>query len=125
MLARIDARGHRTDYAYDAAGRRIRTVLPEAFDAVSGTVRRAATTEEWDADGRLTAMVDARGGRTQNTYDAAGRRLRVRYADGTSREEHYNTTGRVTERPAVSIRSSTIRTSPGDSSVSGIAKESD
>lgn len=82
-LAITNANGHRTQFTYDAAGRRTHTVAPdgttrqEAYDAAG---RRTAvidasgqrTSFEYDAEGRLTAVVDALGGRTTYAYDQAG-----------------------------------------------------
>ena len=43
---------------------------------------------EYDLAGRLTALIDGEGSRTEWSFDAAGRLVRKTYADGT----HYDYT---------------------------------
>ena len=70
-IARIDELGRRTEYAYDAAGRLIKTIYPDATPA--DPLDNPCTQTEYDAAGQVTAQIDERGNRTEFGYDAAGR----------------------------------------------------
>ena len=77
-----------TRHSYDGAGRRVLTLLPNGERIAyfynerglpagqrlgAGTADAATTRSEYDADGRLHRAYDARGNRTEFTYDAFGR----------------------------------------------------
>jgi RHS repeat-associated protein len=67
LLASVDPNGRRTEYRYDAAGRRTQVIEP----AVDGSSATTVTT--YDATGRRTAVTDALGRTARFVYDAAGR----------------------------------------------------
>ena len=90
----IDAFGNRTDFEYDTAGRNNRVIHPEVLDALSGLAHRPVTSVEFDAMGRRAATIDALNHRTEFVYDAQGRRVQTRFADGSTRSERYDVAGR-------------------------------
>ncbi len=94
LVAEVDALGNRTDYEYDSAGRMIRSVLPEVFDALSGSPQRPEVLMEYNALGQRTAMVDPLGRRTEYVYDDAGYLSRVIHPDGSEREHEFDAAGR-------------------------------
>ncbi len=101
----------RTEHAYDASGRRMRTTLhrtiggtPTAtvtdymYDAAGRLVGTrdplgATTRHEYDAAGRMTALVDAQGRRTTYAYDVLGRLERTTFPDGSFETRGYDANG--------------------------------
>lgn len=67
----VDARGHATDLAYDNAGNLVSVTQPEVWDAVAGQAVQPVTRLEYDARGRVTAVVDPAGMRTAYVYSTA------------------------------------------------------
>jgi len=86
----IDAKGNRTEYEYDAAGRITRIVYPEVFDANSGEAVRPETNFEYDAGSKLAAIVDQLGQMEEYQYNQTGRLVRTLHADGTSTQQNYD-----------------------------------
>ncbi|HET7868141.1 MAG TPA: hypothetical protein VFL86_27345, partial [Burkholderiaceae bacterium] len=96
LLNQLDAEGRLSENNYDAAGRLVRARrfanAPAFFDLQTGTVRpgRAtgndiATVYQYDAAGRLVATRDAEGYITVQSYDRSGNlATRTRYATPTS-----------------------------------------
>lgn len=74
VMAIRDPSGGTTSFGYDGAH------LTSIADAAGGTRRYTYTSE-----GLLTSKTDEDGVRTTHEYDAFGRFLRTRYADGTDR----------------------------------------
>lgn len=106
-----------TRHEYDLAGNRIRTVHPDgatvsfAYDAedrqISATDELGRVTRfEYDAEGRLRFTIhpddtpenDSDNPRTENIYDAAGRRVEVIDEVGHRVESRYNSLDLETER---------------------------
>ncbi|BAY62588.1 YD repeat protein [Calothrix brevissima NIES-22] len=88
-----DRGGRTTIFVYDALGRLIETIAPDATPdnlADNPRIRR-----EYDATGRLTALIDERGNRTEYGYDVAGRQILVRDALDNRTRYAYNATGEV------------------------------
>jgi RHS repeat-associated protein len=73
LLARTDANGHTTSYAYDADGRKISMTNPLGSKWIYSH----------DGVGNLTKTVTADGGSISRSYDAANRLLEKSYSDGT------------------------------------------
>lgn len=125
ITAIVDPEGNRQTYAYDAAGD-----LVAHTDAEGGVTRfrytgvhdivevidplgRLVERREYDADGRLTAIISSGGERTTLTHDLAGRREIVTDADGNTTTFSYDTAGNVlsVEDPFGAI---TVNTYDGD-----------
>ncbi|MEU9324089.1 RHS repeat-associated core domain-containing protein [Streptomyces canus] len=100
-----------THHRYDAAGRRVWTILPAGnregigYDvrglAVAqtrglGTVQTATTRTEYDLDGRAIRTIDARGFATALTLDALGRTVAVTDPLGTAIRRSYDKAGNLT-----------------------------
>jgi len=85
-IARIDAKGNRTEFEYDAYRRLIQTVYPDDGSAEQ---------KHYDAEGNLLAVTDRLGRITQYHYDALNRQTRVIYPDGTFTQTEYDGAGRV------------------------------
>ncbi len=69
LVSRLDRRGGRSDFDFDARNRPVRQRDPVLADGTRPT-RRA----EYDDAGHSTATVDPTGARTESTYDVLGRR---------------------------------------------------
>ena len=87
LIESIDEDGHSTQYAYDDAGRRIRTILT-AVDGASATI-----TDAYDATGRRTSSTDAEGHVTTYRYDTGGRLIETEQ-DGAVTSVDYDAVGR-------------------------------
>ncbi len=91
VVALIDAKGNRTDFAYDALDRRVRTVLPDG----------AAYAVEYDGASRPVRRVDPRGVEERKSYDGAGHLLARRaWQEGNLLREdafRYDGLGRMRE----------------------------
>ncbi|MBI1906571.1 MAG: PAAR/RHS domain-containing protein [Rhodocyclales bacterium] len=84
-LARLDARGGRSQWTWNAAGQ-----LTAHTDCSGHTTRYG-----YDADGRLTERIDALGQRTRYEHDPLGRLVLARLADDTTRRWEWTGAGRV------------------------------
>jgi len=121
MIASIDENGRRTEYRYDAAGRRTHVTEPAIDGSTATTVtaydaagQRIAVTDAlgrttrfaYDAAGRLTTTIhpdagpddgnDANNPRTRVAYDALGRKVAETDPDGRRTEYGYDAIGRLT-----------------------------
>jgi RHS repeat-associated protein len=76
-----------TTYEYDRVGRPTRTTYPDG--SASETV--------YNALGKVSAMVDNLGRRTEYAYDEMGRLARTTYPDNTKEEQGYDAEGRRTK----------------------------
>jgi YD repeat-containing protein len=76
----INLPGHRTEYGYDALGRR--TWTRQYYDPVDPD-NYYETMLVWDENSRLEKQVDDNGNETQYFYDNKDRRWRIRYASST------------------------------------------
>jgi RHS repeat-associated protein len=88
VLARIDQRGNRTSFAYDALNR-----LTQTTDALNNL-----TTTVFDANDNVAATVDARGNRTSFSYDSLNRLTQTQDAAGGLASVVYDTAGNVLAR---------------------------
>ncbi len=96
LKLQTDAHGKTTQYFYDSLGNRVRVIDPRGNE----------TRFEYDALNRLTATVAnyRQGGpvdghtnvRTEYTYDALGRRITMKDANGHITKSTYNVLGQVT-----------------------------
>lgn len=98
VIAEIDERGERTDHLVDALGRRVFTTQPAVLDGETGATVRPVTFYEYDGNGNRTAVVDARGHRTEFVYDGENRRTSTVYPDGRSISTAYDALGREVSR---------------------------
>jgi RHS repeat-associated protein len=85
LIEERDRAGRTTRHRYDAADRLVETIHPDATPEDDTDNPRSRS--EYDAAGRLTVSIDARGARTRYGYDDAGRRTTV-----TDALEHTSTT---------------------------------
>jgi RHS repeat-associated protein len=88
VAARVDARGNRTTYGYDALNR-----LTQTQDALNDL-----TTTVYDQAGNVLATVDGRGDRTTYGYDADNRQTQVQDALGNLTTTVYDADGDVLAR---------------------------
>ncbi|MHB0954937.1 MAG: putative Ig domain-containing protein [Pirellulaceae bacterium] len=72
LVRQVNPLGHVTSFTYDANGNEL--TLTSTQTAADGTVRTLTTRTEYDAEGRVTAVIDAEGGVTRSEYDAVGNR---------------------------------------------------
>jgi YD repeat-containing protein len=80
----IDVRS-RTQYVYDAFGRRLKTIEPGGF-----------TTEyTYDGVGRLLTIKDALDGLTSTVYDDAGAKLTIKHASGRASVSTFDKAGHL------------------------------
>ncbi|MBK1702980.1 FG-GAP-like repeat-containing protein [Halochromatium glycolicum] len=98
LIGEVDERGNRTDHGYDAAGRRTSTLQPEVYDAVTDSLVRPQTLYEYDANGNRSAVVDAKGNRTEYSFDREDRPTGTLFADGNTTAVGYDDLGRETSR---------------------------
>ena len=101
QILHTDANGQSSHFEYDAAGRQTRTTDPLGI----------ATVRSYDAGGRLVAIVSGIepgndiGQSTTFIYDALGRQLESRLADGSGTTVEYDALGRRTaEIDAAGVR---------------------
>ena len=74
VAATINPLGKEWDYSYDARNRKVQEFQPAVLDAAnSNTLTRPVITKNYDAAGRVIAVIDARGFETDTVYDAANR----------------------------------------------------
>jgi len=78
------AAGRYVAWSHDPSG------LPTQITTASGDTRY-----EWDASGRMSAVVDASGGRTSYAYDGAGRVTSATLPNGVEATWTYDASGRV------------------------------
>jgi RHS repeat-associated protein/uncharacterized repeat protein (TIGR01451 family) len=121
IVAITDPNGHRTTYAHDTRGDLVEFVdqagnrttfvyddrhnLVEMHDPLGNRALRA----EYDADGRLTAMIDARGNRVQFTHALDARQEVITDARGNVRRLGYDEFGNVrSEERAVTIEGTQV-----------------
>ena len=81
LIGEEDELGNRTDHEYDAVGRRIRTIQPSVYNALTGLDSRPVTTYEYDENRNKTSMTDANGHQTTYSYDEENRLLETTYPD--------------------------------------------
>ena len=74
-----------TQYAYDAANRRV--AVTDALGGISRT--------EYDVAGRVTAVIDALGRRSSYSYDLLSRLIGITYPDATSEAWTYDAESNV------------------------------
>jgi len=104
VLEVIDARGYRTNYQYNEANQVVRDERP-IVQVVSdtGAVSWVRPVNQWfyDALGRLIGTRDANGNTRSNEYDAAGRLIATRDALGQATLFAFDALGnqRVTQNP--------------------------
>jgi RHS repeat-associated protein len=87
LVARIDRRGHRTEYGYDATGRQVLVRDPLLHETV----------HTYDSAGRLRTTTDAKGRTTTFEYDRRGLRTRILHPDGTERRFAFDGAGNLIE----------------------------
>jgi RHS repeat-associated protein len=78
VVAQTDRLGRTTRMIFDPANRIIETIYPDATPG--NDLDNPRITNEYDPAGRLSAVIDERGNRTEYEYDGAGRRTLVRDA---------------------------------------------
>ncbi len=83
---RTDANGNATDYVYDTRG--FLTEIQQPPDVPGGA--RPIQRLEYDAAGRVSAVLDAAGRRRNLVYDSRNRVREVRYVDGTTEQFTYD-----------------------------------
>ena len=85
VTAVTDRAGATTNYAYDRLNRLISLTRPDG----------SVTTYERDANGNVTAYIDANGNRTSINHDLDNRPIQERYPDGTSLDRIFQYAGVV------------------------------
>ncbi|HPA16325.1 MAG TPA: putative Ig domain-containing protein [Verrucomicrobiae bacterium] len=100
-IAVADENGRFTRHVRDALGRLIATIHPDGTDEdfaeepdPAGLADNPTERKEWDAAGRLSAEIDARGNRTEFEYDAANRMILRRDALGHETTYRHDAAGR-------------------------------
>ncbi|MCL4760273.1 MAG: hypothetical protein KJ018_00530, partial [Burkholderiales bacterium] len=96
VVATIDARGQRTDYAHDSAGRTVATTLPAVANGPGGPSVRPRIQNVPDALGLPVSVTDANGRVTAFQYDGGRRVTRTTESDGTFRTQTWDALGRRT-----------------------------
>jgi large repetitive protein len=92
----IDARGYQTDYEYNSLNQLVRETRPLVkVVAENGGVSWLRPVNQWyyDALGRLVATRDANGNLRSNEYDATGRMTATRDAYGNTTRHAYDALG--------------------------------
>ena len=92
----IDARGYQTDYEYNSLNQLVRETRPLVkVVAENGAVSWLRPVNQWyyDALGRLVATRDANGNLRSNEYDATGRMTATRDAYGNVTRHAYDALG--------------------------------
>jgi RHS repeat-associated protein len=84
-----DGNGNETDYEYNLDGLLKKIVQPP--DVTSGT--RPEIEFTYDSFGRVKKQIDAYDEETEYFYDSRGRRISTLYADGTSEQSIFGTSG--------------------------------
>ncbi|MBZ8178549.1 RHS repeat-associated core domain-containing protein [Oscillatoria salina] len=92
IQANIDERGNRTEYRYDALGRRTTTFYPD--DTPLDLSDNPTTTVEYDATGRKLSETNEEGHTTNYEYDDVGRLTKTIFHDDTSTHISYDSLGR-------------------------------
>ncbi len=87
VTERTDPNGSTVSYTYDAEGRRISVVYPDA----------KATTSDYDSAGRLATLTDWSSAETVYAYDSAGRLTETTYPSGLTETRSYDAAGRLGE----------------------------
>ncbi|WP_098010305.1 LamG-like jellyroll fold domain-containing protein [Streptomyces sp. sk226] len=80
VTSSTDAGGHRTDYAYDEAGRTLSVTAPPVATESGGgpaTTTRPTTYTGYDTFGAVTESVDALGNVNRTSYDRLGRSVKA------------------------------------------------
>ena len=77
-----------TTFEYDLAGRKVKSVLPEVYDALSNTNQSPVEEYSYDTNGNLTATRDALGNLYNTVYDSRNRKIAevspaIKLADGS------------------------------------------
>ncbi len=105
----IDPNGKSIHYAYTAAGDlksvtdqanqttqiTYRSDRPHYLDEIRDPLGRRAVKTEYDANGRVSAIIDANGNRTEQSFDPLNFRETVRDANGNATLISYNDRGNV------------------------------
>ena len=98
LIGEEDELGNRTDHEYDAVGRRIRTIQPLVYDALTGVNLRPETRYEYDENGNKTGLIDANDNITSYTYDEENRLLVTTYPDDLTSSSVYDPVGNEISR---------------------------
>ena len=104
VLQVIDARGYQTDYEYNDLNQLVREVRPLVLVVAENgaeTWERPVNHWYYDALGRLVATRDANGNLRSNEYDAAGRLMASKDAFGNATRHVYDALGnqRASQNP--------------------------
>jgi YD repeat-containing protein len=104
VLQVIDARGYQTDYEYNDLNQLVRETRPLVLVVAENgaeTWERPVNRWYYDALGRLVATRDANGNLRSNEYDAAGRLMASRDAFGNATRHVYDALGnqRASQNP--------------------------
>ncbi len=93
IKARIDERGNRTEYRYNAKGQRIETIYADNTPNTLNDNPRTYT--EYDGAGRRISTTDQKGRTTHYKYDANSRLIQTIYPDSTPNNLEDNPTSRT------------------------------
>ena len=104
VLRIVDARGYQTDYEYNSLNqltREIRPLVKVVSETGAVTWQRPVVERYYDALGRMVATRDANGNLKSSEYDATGRMVAARDANGNVTRYAYDALGnqRLTQNP--------------------------
>jgi RHS repeat-associated protein len=96
LLSRTSPLGHKSSWTYDGDGRRATAVDPRG-NATGADPAQYTTTYDYDPAGNPTKATDPLGGVTSTAYDALGRVVERKDADGRSTSYGYDDLDQLTK----------------------------
>ncbi|MBA3722574.1 MAG: hypothetical protein H0W88_09260 [Parachlamydiaceae bacterium] len=99
LISQIDSYGHETKYQYDDFNRLVNTTNPPVANQ-DGALTTSTTQIEYDAIDNPILAVDARGNRTQKSYNARGQHTSIINPDSTCERFEYNLDGTLAKKIA-------------------------
>jgi RHS repeat-associated protein len=94
LLRRTDADGNKTTFTYDGASRQLTMVDPDG-NIIGGTPSQHTWTTSYDANDRVTAVIDALGHSALSGYDRTGNRTSATDRDGNVTSYIYDAAARL------------------------------
>src|SRR6185295_16612674 len=106
LIGQTDGNGVETQYEYDGAGNKVKTIqLAAVYDSAGNRIdtylgqsivgQQRETRFAYDLDNRLTSVTDPLGGVTTYVIDALGNRTKITDANGTITENTFDAGGRL------------------------------